>query len=213
VSTRRGSGYTWATWITPVLSGDAQCVFAPWFQSHYTFEKVTRDDFKLAQWKVDHTNMVRARTVRLLQEGWTVYLESQNKFTLQGTRLTLAGKPDLVAVRGADARVIDCKTGKRRDSDGWQVCVYLYALPHAHPAITKGHQLTGEVQYRDGSVFLPALEPSSRAHLLQLLTRLGDPTPPGKVPSASECRCCPLPADECPERVEEPDRIVAVGEF
>ena len=73
--------------------------------------------------------------------------------------------------------------------------------------------LVGEVEYRDGTVPVPPLSMETRAQLVTLLTRVGDPTPPAKVPSASECRFCPISAQDCPERIEIEDRVIAVGEF
>ena len=35
-----------------------------------------------------------------------------------------------------------------------------------------------------------------------LIGRLGAKTLPRKVPSASECRCCPIPREYCPEGME-----------
>ena len=50
----------------------------------------------------------------LKAEGYAVFVEDQNKFTLKGRAATLGGVPDLVAVRGAEALVVDCKSGKQR---------------------------------------------------------------------------------------------------
>ena len=44
--------------------------------------------------------------------GYTVYVENQNSFRLRGRQATLGGKPDLIAVKNADAVIIDAKTGR-----------------------------------------------------------------------------------------------------
>jgi len=84
-------------------------------------------------------------------EGYTVFVEDQNRFTLKGRAATLGGVPDLVAVRGAEALVVDSKSGKQRDSDAFQVLTYMRVLPITHAAC-RGVPLAGEVQYRDASL-------------------------------------------------------------
>jgi hypothetical protein len=211
--TRRPSPYAWATWLSPTLSGNAQCLYAPWAQANFTFKKIDRSDFNLATWKADHAAMVDQRAVAMHLEGWTVYLEGQNKFTLAGKATTLAGQPDLVGVRPDEVLIVDCKTGQRRSSDVYQVCLYAFALPLAYPHRVTDRSVRGEVQYRDGSIAVPPLTPETRAQILALLARLGDPTPPRKVPSAGECRFCPIGPEDCRERIDQPETVVAVEEF
>jgi hypothetical protein len=212
---RRFGPYTWATWLTPILAGDAQCLFAPWMQSQFQIDKVERGDFDLVRWKIDHADMVTTRADQLRRDGWTVYVEDQNKFTLRGQVTTLAGKPDVVAVRRDDALVIDCKGGKRRSSDALQVLLYMFAIPLYHPAWRPSLRLAGEVQYRDGSLpiqpeqFTPAL----RERIVALLKRMGNATPPTPVPSASECAWCPVSSIDCKARVEGGVPETAVAEW
>jgi PD-(D/E)XK nuclease superfamily protein len=212
---RRRSPYTWCTWATPYLSGDAQCLFTAWMQSQYTFDKVERGGFDLATWKVEHAAMVDKRAVELMNAGWNVWVEDQNKFTIKGKFTTLAGKPDLVATKGSEALVVDCKSGKRRESDVQQVLLYLYALPLYHHAITVNHRVSGEVRYKDGAIDIAPerITPGLRARITDTLKRLGDPTPPAKVPSARECAFCCIPKDLCPERIDTPDVVVETTEF
>lgn len=75
-----------------------------------------------------------------------MWVEDQNKFTIRGRTATLAGKPDLVAIKGEVVRVIDCKTGSRKGSDFLQVLIYLLLLPRVHPEC-RGKLLSGEVRY------------------------------------------------------------------
>ena len=44
---------------------------------------------------------------------------------------TIAGKPDLIAEKHADAVVIDAKTGTASPSHRVQVMIYQYAIPKA----------------------------------------------------------------------------------
>ena len=130
----RGSSYIWVTWITGLLAADKQCELSAWFRAHFSgFEKMPTD-FNLAAWKAAHGEMVRARAAALKAEGYTVFVEDQNKVTLKGRAATLGGVPDLVAVRGAEALVVDCKSGKQRDSDSFQVLTYMRVLPITHAA-------------------------------------------------------------------------------
>jgi hypothetical protein len=211
----RRSPYTWASWITSHLAGDSSCVFTPWLLSHFTFDKLDRGGFDLAAWKVDHANMVDRRATELQRDGWRVWLEDQNKFTIKGRFTTLAGKPDLVATKDTDALVVDCKGGQRRGADVQQVILYVYALPLYHPAITTNHRVSGEVRYRDGALTIAPehITAALRTRITDLLKRLGDETPPPRVPSARECGFCCVPRALCPDRIETPDQTVETTEF
>ena len=200
----RGSSYIWVTWITGLLAADKQCEWSAWFRAHFSgFEKMPTD-FNLAAWKAAHGEMVRARAAALKAEGYTVFVEDQNKFTLKGQAATLGGVPDLVAARGGEGLVIDCKSGKQRGSDSFQVLTYMRVLPLTHPAC-RGVPLAGEIQYRDASV---RIAPSQLTDELKRLIRgtierVGGDAPAVKVPSLSECRFCEITAADCPERGDE----------
>lgn len=201
---QRTDPYVWVTWITKLLSGDAYCEWAAWFRTHYTYAK-RPSDFDLTAWKAQHGEMVRARVALLKSEGYTVYVGDQNKFRLRGETVTLGGSPDIVAIKGNDALVIDCKTGQQRDSDFFQVFVYMLALPLTrHPA--SNSTLRGEVQYRDRSVPIPPerITPELREGFRSLMRRISASPPAVKVPSYSECRDCDIDVADCPDRVENP---------
>lgn len=214
MATPRRDPYAWVTWLTPTLAGDAQCLWAPWFQAHYTFDKLERGDFDLAKWKVEHNAMVAKRATALTEGGWQVYLEDQNQFRLKGKTITVAGKPDIVAVRDTQAIVIDEKGGKRRDSDVQQVLLYLLALPLTHPAVN-GKTLRGEVEYRDGILPIPttAFTETERQRLVATIRRIGEATPPARVPSARECGFCDIAKTDCPDRIERATETVETADF
>ena len=207
----RDSSYIWVTWITGLLAADKQCEWSAWFRAHFSgFEKMPTD-FNLAAWKAAHGEMVRARAEALKAEGYTVFVEDQNKFTLKGRAATLGGVPDLVAVRGGEGLVIDCKSGKRRDSDSFQVLTYMRVLPITHAAC-RDMPLAGEVQYRDTSL---RIEPGQLTDELKglirgTIERVGSDTPAVKVPSLSECRFCEITAADCAERIDEEQSRAAV---
>jgi len=107
---------------------------------------------------------------------------------------------------GPDALVIDCKSGRQRNSDYFQVLTYMLVLPLTHPAC-RGRRIAGEIQYRDTSV---RIEPEKLTDDLKRLIRTtieqvaGAEEPP-RVPSAGECRFCDLCIGDCPDRMEEED--------
>lgn len=201
----RGKPYVWVTWMTRFIAGDAQCYWALWFRAHYTYEK--RPDERagnLSQWKANHADMVRARAAELREQGWTVFLEAQNKFTLRGKTALLGGAADIVAIKGMDALVVDCKTGQQRDSDYYQVLTYQLALPLCLPAL-KGKRLAGEVQYPNGRLAIAPeeLNPETRKRLLDAIAKASATTAPARTPSPRECAWCDIGKEDCPARIEE----------
>lgn len=204
-SARRGP-YIWVTWITGLLSTDDQCRWAAWFKAHFTFAKVERDDSALTKWKAEHGDLVTARAAELRADGWTVTVEEQNAFKQKGKRTNalLSGKPDIVATRGADALIVDCKSGARKDKDFWQVAIYLVMLPLVRPEVFAGRRLSGEVRYRDVALAIQPHEitPDVRARISAQLLETGGLVPPAKVPSERECGFCDIGPGDCPERVE-----------
>ena len=67
---------------------------------------------------------------------------------------TLAGKPDLIAVKGGDAVIIDAKTGKPGPAHSAQVMIYQYAVPRALDRY-RGMEFRGHVIYPDAQVGIP----------------------------------------------------------
>ena len=56
------------------------------------------------QWMLNHTALLNRERERLEELGHTVYVENQNSFRLRGRYATLAGKPDLIAVKNFGRR-------------------------------------------------------------------------------------------------------------
>jgi hypothetical protein len=154
--------------------------------------------------------MVRTRAIALKKEGYDVYIEQQNKFSLKGRAATLGGVPDLVAIRGAESLVIDCKTGQQRDSDYFQILTYMLVLPVTHPACRR-RALAGELQYRHTSLCIEPQQLTDEVKTLirTMIERVAGNRPLPKVPSSHECRFCDIGRNDCPERIDsEPPRIV-----
>ena len=200
----RESPYLWTTWLARLLTGEASCEWATWFRANYQDWARPPSDFDSARWMLEHTALVnRARESRE-QLGYTVYTENQNSFRLKGKVATLAGKPDLIAVKGQDAVIIDAKTGRPSPHHSVQVLTYMYAVPRALDRY-RGMEFRGHVIYPDGNVQIPVsgVDRKFVERLGSLIRRLADETPARKVPSASECRWCDITAADCPERAEE----------
>lgn len=207
----RESSYIWVTWITGLMAADRHCGWSAWFRAHFQGYDKVPSDFDLAAWKAAHGEMVRARADELRGEGYGVFVEDQNKFSLKGRAATLGGVPDLVAVRDGRALVVDCKSGRQRDSDSFQVLTYMLVLPLTHAAC-KDVTVGGEVQYRDARLRIEPekLNDELKGLIRGTIERVGGETPLPRVPSLSECRFCDITAADCPERVDEAQRVQVV---
>ena len=201
---RRDNPYLWVTWITGLMAGEAQCQWAAWFRAHFKGFDKRPSTLDMVAWKAQHGEMLRAKAAALRNDGYTVFIEEQNKFTFRGQAATLQGKPDVVAVKDDDALVVDCKTGQRRDSDILQMLVYMLVLPHTHSACSN-RQLRGEIEYRDGALAVPTdrLTAEIRSLIRTTIERAAGKQPTPRVPSAMECRFCDIMKQDCPERIDE----------
>lgn len=213
---KKGKPWVFVTWICGFLAGEDQCGWAPWVKSRFTFEKYIRpnDTFDKDRWTREHNEMVAEHAAELEAEGYTVYLEGQNEFAIEGKTATLSCKPDIVAVKRTESDeildplrgryvvlVVDCKTGRERRKDRWQVAIYQFGYTiHEHPGFPKGTPVHGQVRYRRRtSTNVPPLDAASRQAVIDTLLKMGDPTPPKRMPSSAECAYCEI--GECPDRV------------
>ena len=196
--------YVWATWIARLLAGESSCEWAAWFRAHYQDWERPPSDFDSARWMMDHTDLVNQARESREKLGYTVHTENQNSFRLRGKLATLAGKPDLIAVTGRDAVIIDAKTGRPSPHHSVQVLTYMYAVPKAMPEY-RDVEFRGHVIYLDGNVQIPVsgLDQPFVERLGALIRRLADETPARRVPSASECRWCDITAADCPDRIDD----------
>lgn len=228
---KRKPGLPWinVTSIRGLLAGDDKCRWAAWFRARFGYGKHVRedDDFDMDQWRRDHDAMVATRARILENAGYTVYLEGQNEFKIEGKFAILKGKPDIVAVRAMsvepmrgpdpglpttampmpasyDVLVVDCKTGREKDSDRWQLLCYLFGYTIAeHPGFPKGNPVRGEVEYRDKSYHVKAEQftPRERQAILAEIGTIASENEPMRMPSETECHYCDIPATECKSRV------------
>ncbi len=203
MATERDKPYIWVTWLTKLMAGENQCRWASWFKAHNTYEKLP-SDFDLAKWTAEHNDLLQKRRTELELQGFTVYLEDQNSFKIAGKDdITVSGKADIVAIRGDDAYVEDCKTGKQKHSDAMQVLTYMLVLPVA-AAHCKDLTLNGRVVYQDSIVDIPAskLDEGFKNRFKRMVHAVGGSDALKKAPSWGECRWCDIPKAECPERID-----------
>ena len=79
------------------------CEWSGWFRAHYQDWTKPPSDFDSARWMLDHTALVNEARESREKLGYEVFTEGQNSFRLRGKLATLAGKPDLIALKGSDA--------------------------------------------------------------------------------------------------------------
>jgi hypothetical protein len=163
----------------------------------------------MARWNVEHTRLlVRTRT-ELAARRAEVRVESQNSFQYNHVSgAMLAGKPDIVAIEGMDAVVIDCKTGRRKVSDQLQVQIYMYVLPVCFPELAM-YTVRGRVVYPGNNIEIApaAVDAGFAEHLNYFIELIGHENPAFKAPSAGECRFCDITAADCSSRVNAPRRL------
>lgn len=194
---RRGS-YIWVTNVTGLLAGDDHCQWAAFCKSHYRYEKRVDDGGEaLSRWMAEHDRLVVAREAELREAGWRVTVEDQNALTVRGVA-TVAGKPDLVAIKGKTILISDAKGGARKHKYTWQVRTYLALYPLQYSEACRGKRLVGELVYPDGRLEV-TLEPGDAARIFLQLKATGSGPEPETTPSARECRYCDV--GPCPDRV------------
>lgn len=188
----RGRAYVWASWITKLLAGESRCWYAVWYKATHKYLKrpdaPDRADF-FAEYNRTHDRLVNDRAAELKADGWTVKVEEEGEFKIRGSLGDLSGKPDIVAMKGNVALVVDGKAGKPRESDHWQVRLYGLFLPMAW---LKGFtEIRGEVEYRDHREpvkMSPARDREKIGAALRIVTGAATPQPsPG-----SDCRFCDI---------------------
>jgi hypothetical protein len=152
---------------------------------------------------MEHAALVRRTVSHYEAEGYAVTVERQNQFALVGKLGTLAGRPDIVAIRGGEGWIADAKTGSPKACDHSQVGLYLWALPLANPAYA-GVKFRGRVEYktRYGLIEPSEVDAAFVARVAELMKVVCGATEPRKAPSFGECRGCPLTPEDCADRVD-----------
>ena len=207
----RGRSYVYPTWVTKLLAGESRCWYSAWYKCHFKYLKKAddqdREDF-FAEYNEAHNKIEERRAAALREDGWTVKVEADGEFKIRGEAGDLSGKPDIVAMKGETALVVEAKSGKPRQSDHWQVLLYMVFLPLSW---MKGfREVRGEVEYRDGIVDVRPITEAERTKIKEALRRVTGPHAPVAQPSRSECKFCDVA--RCQYR-EEPSEGDAGGMF
>lgn len=198
--TRRRRPYVYCTWLTKLLSGESQCWFAAWYKTTHKYEKVSDDFPNRDEWLRKHDAITNRREAELLSEGWVTRKEDAAEFILTGSSADLAGKPDLVAMQGDRAIVVDAKSGKPRKADHWQVLIYQFALPLTW---LKGFRVAGQIERPDNvREEVRPLGEAEKDAIVVAVRRASAPEPPAASPGPSECRFCEI--KNCPHRYQKP---------
>ncbi len=195
----------WVTWLAKLMADESQCQWSLWFRTHFKYEKLS-SDFDSAKWNASHQALLMSRVSDLEAEGYRVYVEGENWFEIAGRRfpVRVSGKPDIVAIAGQHGFVEDCKTGRQKNSDLYQVLIYLLLVPVSSQRC-RDLDLRGRLVYPDGVMEIQAnlVNEAFKEQFRGAIAILSDTTPARKVPSFQECRYCDISAQDCPERVEE----------
>jgi hypothetical protein len=219
---RRKKPYIWVSWLTKLLSGEDRCWYRLWYKVHFKYEKVAdpacdackdggtggpcqdlegcRVSFFRA-YNVKHDAITDRREAELKADGYVTRKEKDAEFKLQGKAADVAGKPDLVGIKGDYVVVIDAKSGRRRESDHWQVLIYIFGLPLSWLAGT--FKLQGEVAYKDGNMAVQPMTPAVRDKIVAAINRASAEEEPEASPSINECRFCDVARCEFRARPEE----------
>ena len=201
----RNGVYVWITWLSKVMAGEQSCEWASWFKAHMTYTKLP-NDFDITAWTIEHTKRLRELRLERQKAGDEVFVEGENSIKYVSPKgITVAGKPDLIALSGKAATVYDVKTGQPKTSDTIQVMIYMYLVPLTIQKY-RGVALTGHVVYKDNRVNIPskAIDAKFKEQFAYFLDIVGGLDEPEKVSGPSECRFCDIPKSECSERYEVP---------
>jgi CRISPR/Cas system-associated exonuclease Cas4 (RecB family) len=215
--------YVWPTWVTKLLAGEDRCWWKAWYKATHKYEKRPdeacdacragagdpctdaencRVDF-FRRFNERHDGIVNARAEKLREAGWDVRVEDQGAAKISGRSADVSVKPDLVAINpaGTGALVVDAKSGKRRESDHWQVLMYMFALPLSW--LGRDVPLAGSVEYPDGLVPVRALGDLERERIVATIQRVTATQAPDATPSPQECKFCDVL--KCPVRYSAPE--------
>jgi len=202
--------FIWVTWVAKLMAGESRCPWSAWFKTHHiNYEKV-QSKCEFIKYQLEHSRMINELREERLAKGEKVFVEDANRFSLEiKPKLTLNGKPDLIALSEDKAIVYECKSGVQRDSYQIQLMIYLYCLPRCFNQY-KNIKLEGCLVYYPNTrieVSQSIIDERFIDHLNYWLNILDADTPPAKAPSENECLFCNITKANCPERIEKtPDK-------
>ena len=204
---RENGPYIHPSWLPKLLVGMDMCEFKIWFQTHHDGRTWTRvnSDFDSVTYNLRHTDLMKRCAREYEERGYSVTLENQNELRIPMAGATVSGRMDLVATRDQELVIIDAKAAKPSEAHAVQVLLYMLFI-QLQGTRTQGMTVTGEVYYgEDHTVPIAAVAAGEefREMVEGLIGRLTAKAPPRKVPSAPECRFCPIHREYCPERIDQ----------
>lgn len=206
---KKGKPNAWVTHISGLLSGEKRCEWSAWYRSRFWYKK-RPSDFDSDAWTAEHNALVTARANSLRASGHRVGVEDDNKFSVHGRTANLGGKTDLFVVKDGRVIVWDVKTGKERESDRWQIRLYLWAYPKVIPNLTR--EMSGVLEYKGPrQVWIDPPTPPETAKIATIMQMIGSDIEPPKVPSRFECQFCDIAC--CDKRDETPVATAETTEF
>lgn len=194
---QRKQPYIWVKWLSRVMSGAVSCQWQYWFQAHHRLSEKRPSDFDMITWQVKHTRLLTDLRRELASPEVTLRTEPRLQCRVPGVDAIVEGRPDCLAINGANVTVYDCKTGTPRDSDQVQVMIYMYALS-TYPQHARS-RIQGAVVYPDQRVEIPYLTDDFVSALEYFVALLADTTPLPRAPG-DDCRYCNITARDCPAR-------------
>jgi CRISPR/Cas system-associated exonuclease Cas4 (RecB family) len=198
----RDKVYCWTTWLAKALGSSDACLRSVWFKSHFNYAKLPEKNAEqLIEWNREHNALMRERRRLLEENGYTCASEVDVK--VDGKTAIIAGKEDLVATQPGRVLIVDGKTGKRRDSDFWQVLIYLWArLRKQKPADAPVEKLAGEVFYKTGPPVDVRVADVQRyePELIEMVRLIAADEEPSANPSKHNCDFCNIRPEDCSYR-------------
>lgn len=190
---KRDEPYIHPSWLAKYISGDRQCSYAMYGQANYKLPKPD-SNFDIEGYKLRHQEALDVHAEELRQAGYTVHTEDVNAFKLTSRiGAVISGQPDIVAIRGEEVLIVDIKTGKPASKDIAQVKLYMAIVPavkvHGIETVPMGRLVyNGEPH----DIEPEDVTPEFKTRVAMLIQPVGAEEPPAPVPSAGECRWCPI---------------------
>ncbi len=204
----RDKPYVHVSWLSKILSGTNHCEWAYWFKSHYTSKKrASSNQYLGSDSQITHTAMIKKQKQELEDDGYSVFVEDQNKFNWEGNIAVLGGTPDIVGISPEDNLIVDLKSGTESPSHEVQLLIYMWALP-LEKRFQKQHadrKFRGLLVYKDYFRFIENSKLTSKfiKGVTDLIKRLSGDQPLSKTPSSRECNFCDISDEDCEDRFKE----------
>ena len=103
-------------------------------------------EFDSVAYNLRHTDLMKRRAQGYEQRGYTVTVESQNKFRIFMAGATIYGRMDLEATRNHELVIIDAKAAKPSEAHVVHVMLYMLLL-QLQGTQTQGRTVTSELYY------------------------------------------------------------------